>query len=246
MIVMPANCTGWFLMNLAIRSGKLGHLYSPGAQPGGAPWPFFPYALDCGVFALWDQKTNAFDNARWLSHGVHEWRQLLFWAQAAAHPLRNGEMVRQAPLWGIVPDRPGSWAHTVRKWGIYAPEVIACGIPPALAVQDGATVAKVKRLTPKPEIICVGGTTEWKWATAEMWLKAFPGRVHVLRCNSPEKIRWLEERGCMSCDGTGWNRGDRTQTRGLEDWAMEDPEPYTGPLWPFVSRARCSRQMSFA
>ena len=34
MIVMPANSTGWFWHCLARETGKIGHLYSPGAQRG--------------------------------------------------------------------------------------------------------------------------------------------------------------------------------------------------------------------
>ena len=44
MIVMPANATGWFWHCLARETGRIGHLYSPGAQRG--PWPWFPFALD--------------------------------------------------------------------------------------------------------------------------------------------------------------------------------------------------------
>lgn len=233
MKVMPANATGRFFVCLARETGRLGHLYSPKAQRG--PWPEFPYAMDNGCFSLWNPVENSFDETAWRKNGVEDWRRLIFWAQAAP----------QRPLWAIVPDRPGSWEETREKWFIYSQEIRGAGIPLAVAVQDGATVESVRDLFPVPDVICVGGSTEWKWATAENWIANFP-RVHVLRVNSPEKLYWLENLGCESCDGTGWNRGDRTQTRGLEEWARSRAVPTTEPLWPHVSRAQSKTQMTFA
>jgi hypothetical protein len=92
----------------------------------------------------------------------------------------------------------------------------------------------------------VGGTTDWKWATVEMWAKEFP-RVHVLRVNSPSKLDYLESLGVESCDGTGWNRGNRDQTIGLELWARKNPQPRTDLLTPFTCRQqRDKEQMTFA
>ena len=233
MIVLPANATGMFFHCLARETGRLGHLYSPGAERG--PWPWFPYALDNGCFSLWTPETNHFDEAAWRDKGEAEWKRLVFWASAAA----------QKPAWAIVPDWPGDWTATARKYRDYVDELTACGIPLAVAVQDGCTVKDVRNLSPTPAVICVGGSTNWKWATAEKWIKNFP-RVHILRCNSPEKLYWLESLGCESCDGTGWNRGDRTQTRGLEEWARSRGAATNAPLWPHVSRARSKTQMTFA
>lgn len=224
MIVMPANSTGWFWHCLARETGKLGHLVSPGSERG--PWPWFPYALDNGVFAMWNSEDNSFDDARWETRGVAAWRRSLFWAQSN----------KQHPLWAIVPDRPGDWGQTLCKWATMAREVVDAGFVPAVAVQDGATAQSVSGMHPIPKVICVGGTTEWKWETAEMWCKEFP-RVHVLRCNSPEKLKLLESWGCESTDGTGWNRGDKTQTKGLEDWARGlRNKSLFGPLWPHACR----------
>lgn len=229
---MPACSSGWFWHSLARETGKLGHLYSPRDQRG--PWPWFPYALDNGAFSCWTPATNAFDQQKWDTN-EQSWRELIFWASCA--PIR--------PRWAIVPDVPGNGAATLDRWAVYAPEVMAAGIPLALAVQDGMTVAQVRALTPAPAVICVGGSTEWKWATVAEWCGAFP-RVHLLRCNSPEKLAYLESLGCESTDGTGWSRGDRKQTAGLEAWARLNPTQTTEPLWPHVCRARCKKQLTFA
>jgi len=114
----------------------------------------------------------------------------------------------------------------------------------AMAVQDGMTVDQVKAVN--PEVVCVGGTTEWKWATIEEWARSFP-RVHLLRCNAPAKLDYLEALGVESCDGTGWNRGDRNQTVGLEQWARLKATPTSLMLSGHVCREeRDKRQLTFA
>lgn len=236
MIVMPANATGWLWHTMARETGRIGHLYSPGAQNG--PWPWLPYALDNGAFSLWSQETNDFDEDRWRRSAIDEWRRMLFWATSSV----------QKPRWAIVPDRPGSWEQTLVKWRTYAQELVDCGIPLAVAVQDGAEPSHISKLVPAPAVVAVGGSTEWKWRTAELWLRSFP-RVHLLRCNSPEKLYWLEERNCESCDGTGWNRGDVYQTRGLEEWARSRPQPNFSPLWRHACTAKRKserNQLTFA
>jgi len=229
MIVMPANSTGWFWHTLAHETGRIGHLYSPRAQRG--PWPWFPYALDNGAFSCWDMATNHFDDYAW-SQVERAWRELLVWSQAA--PIQ--------PRWAIVPDVPGSRDRTLERWNELAPAVLSCRIPLAIAVQDGMTPEDVRSLDPQPAVICVGGTTAWKWETVATWAAEFK-RVHVLRCNAPDKLAWMEdELGVESTDGTGWNRGDRRQTEGLERWARSKINngfpPPRGYLYPHVCRER--------
>jgi hypothetical protein len=230
MIVMPANASGWFWHCLARETGKLGHLYSPGAERG--PWPWFPFAIDNGAFSAWDARQNVWDPKKW---DEKKWMKLLFWAQTQ----------NQAARWAIVPDVPGNAAATFQRWQKYAGIVEQTRIPLAMAVQDGMEPAHVRALSPAPQVICVGGTTDWKWATVGTWTDAFE-RVHVLRCNSPEKLGLLEQLGVESCDGTGWNRGDRTQTLGLETWARADAQPITSFLTPHVCRAEKNcQQLTF-
>jgi len=202
---MPANSTGWFFHCLARETGRLGHLFSPEAQRG--PYPWLPYSLDNGAFSCWDMQNNVFDDDKWEAM-LPKWKRLIFWAQCQEQKAR----------WAIVPDVVGDSDRTLERWAEYAPMVKASHIPLALAVQDGMTVQQVRRLEIQPEVIAIGGTTEWKWKTVEQWAEAFP-RVHVLRCNSPTKLYELEALGVESCDGTGWNRGDRKQTKGMERWA---------------------------
>jgi len=230
-IVMPSNSSGWFWHSLARETGRLGHLFSPGGQRG--PWPWFPYALDNGAFAAWEQKTNTINEAT-LAATRAEWQRLVMWSQSCG----------TRPLWAIVPDVPGDAARTFADWERYAADLTRC--PRALAVQDGMTPASVRALAIQPDVIAVGGSTEWKWATVAEWAREFP-RVHLLRCNVPSKLYELEEMGVESCDGTGWARGNRRQTAGLEGWARSRAKPVDHPLWPHTCRAnRTPNQEAFA
>jgi hypothetical protein len=205
MLVMPANSTGWFFHCLARETGRLGHLFSPEAQRG--PYPWFPYSLDNGAFSCWDRNANVFDDEKWEAM-LPKWKRLLFWAQCQEQKAR----------WAIVPDVIGDANRTLERWEEYAPMVQDARIPLAIAVQDGMTAGDVRSLAIQPEVIAIGGTDDFKWGTVDMWAREFP-RVHLLRCNSPTKLYELEAMGVESCDGTGWNRGDRKQTNGLERWA---------------------------
>jgi hypothetical protein len=228
---MPSNSSGWFWHCLARETGKVGHLYSPDAQRG--PWPWFPFALDNGAFSCWDQKNNSFNENKWSKQA---WIRLIVWASSQA----------QKPLWAIVPDRPGCAEQTFLKWQEYVGAVKQNGIAAALAVQDGMTPRDVCKLDTQPDVIAVGGSTEWKWETVEMWAKSFK-RVHLLRCNSPSKLDFLEEIGIESCDGTGWNRGDATQTSGLERFLRKNPLPKMQDLHPFVCKQpKQKNQLIFA
>ncbi len=220
MIVMPSNSTGWFWHALSRETGRLGHLYSPGAQRG--PWPWFPFALDNGAFSAWTEKTNFFDEEKWAII-ERRWHQLIVWTQVKP----------QKPLWAIVPDVPGNAERTLERWEQYVGQL--GDIPPALAVQDGMTPATVRALRVQPAVIAVGGTKKWKWETVSTWAREFP-RVHLLRCCSPERLYELEELGVESCDGTGWARGDRKQTRGLENFVRIHAKPVDFPLWPHNCR----------
>ncbi len=250
---MPANSTGWFFHSIARETGRLGHLFSPEAQRG--PYPWFPYALDNGAFSCWDMRENKFDDEKWdgtktliervggesvetMPEGMFDkWKRLLFWAQCQEQKAR----------WAIVPDVIGDGTRTLERWEEYAPIVQESRIPLAIAVQDGMTRDDVRSLTIQPEVIAIGGTTEWKWKTVEMWARSFP-RVHLLRCNSPTKLYELEAMGIESCDGTGWNRGDRKQTKGMEKWAYSRAQQTSIRPSAYVPKStrRESKQMLLA
>lgn len=232
MLVMPANSTGWFWHCLARETGRIGHLFSPNAQVG--PFPWFPYALDNGAFSCWDRKSNTFDFAKWDALEPR-WQRLIEWGG-------NGI---QKPRWAIVPDVPGNAEATLERWHKYVQRVHDCEINAAIAVQDGMTVEDVKALRPGPVVICVGGTDDFKWGTLNQWVQNFR-RVHVLRVNQPSRLDELETMGVESCDGTGWNRGNRAQTKGVEEWARKRPTATQQHAWRWCCRSKDSSDQLFA
>lgn len=187
MMVMVSNQTGFEAGHLVGRyPGALGHLYSPGGQRG--PWSFMPYALDNGAFPAFE-KGQPWDPVAW--------RQLLRWAQWSG----------QAPLWALVPDVVADRNATLVSWTVYEPEVRAAGFRPAFAVQDGMTFADV----PSEDcVLFLGGSTEWKEASIAPWCARFPGRVHVGRVNTWDRLTACWRAGAVSVDGTGWFRRGRT------------------------------------
>lgn len=181
LMVMVSNHTSFEMGYLAARHpGRIGHLYSPGAQRG--PWQWMPYALDNGAYGAFTS------GAPW---DEHAWRELLRWAALSG----------QRPLWAIVPDVVADRKATLDQWACFAPEVRAFGFRPALALQDGMTFDDV------PDADCIlflGGSTKWKDEAIEPWCKAFPGRVHVGRVNRWDRLVRCWRAGAVSVDGTGW------------------------------------------
>jgi len=188
MLVMVANNTGVKVGYLAGKfKGKIGHLYSPGAQTG--PYEFLAFGLDNGAFGHDDD---------WDEDG---WIELLDWA------LLGG----QRPLWCLVPDMVGNRAETLRRWESYSPIALKYGWPLAFAVQDGMTP---KDVPDNASVVFVGGSTKWKWQTMAMWCREFR-RVHIGRVNTYRRLWDCHDAGAESVDGTGWMRGDQVQYRGL-------------------------------
>lgn len=194
MQVMPSNNSGLVVGYLCGKyPGRLGWLIGPGGWRRPPSW--MPVALDNGAFPAWVNKRE------W---DEHAWWELL--ETATRHCM---------PKWAVVPDVVADREATLASWAKWEPILQESfpNLPLAIAVQDGMTPDDVPA---SAKTIFVGGTTEWKWRTATMWTSAFPGRVHIARVNS-ERLLWMADRaGAVSCDGTGWMRGDPDQLAGLE------------------------------
>jgi hypothetical protein len=189
-IVMVANVTSPEVRRMhADYPGMVGNLYSPG--PGWWATPLADYALDNGRFT---------QGEAWSAAHLFE-----LYGRAAKHGT--------APRWVLVPDVVGRWYDTLMEWTRWAPAIQALGWPLAMAVQDGAEPHHVHNSWPRPDVVFVGGSTEWKWRTFQTWCSEFD-RVHVGRVNSPREGWRCYKAGAESIDGTGWMRTTR-QRRGL-------------------------------
>lgn len=194
MIVMPSNNSGLVTGYLCGRyPGRLAWLIGPGGWRRPPTW--MPVALDNGAFPAWKNQAP--------------WDATAWWA------LLEEAVKFCRPLWAVVPDVVTDRVATLGSWARWEPEMRKAfpRLPLALAVQDGMRVADVPEGC---EMIFVGGSTSWKWRSLPMWTAAFPGRVHVGRVNT-ERLLWMAHKaGAVSCDGTGWMRGDARQLAGLE------------------------------
>lgn len=194
---MPANQTNSLVHYWAALYDGLGHLYTPARKERVLPW--LPYALDNGRFAE-AIKGIEFDDDK-------------FFQYVESFVARSIK-----PLWIAVPDVPFNGEETLCWWDRYAFACREFDVPLALVVQDGMSIDDVR--SRKPDVVFVGGTTEWKWLTVREWTGAFP-RVHVGRVNSPKRLYELAALGVESCDGSGWFRGKSPQVVGLGRFLAE-------------------------
>lgn len=112
---------------------------------------------------------------------------------------------------------------TLKAWEFWAPRMRDLGFQLALAVQDGMTPDLVRKHT-DPDIVFVGGSTDWKRSTILRWGASFP-RTHVGRINGLRGLMACHHAGVESVDGTGFFRGDRNQTGGLVEYLKAYANP---------------------
>ena len=82
----------------------------------------------------------------------------------------------------------------------------------ALAVQDGMQPNNVDQYgTEGFSHIFIGGSVEWKWANAKMWVDYAHGKglkCHIGKCGKLEYLKYAEKIGADSVDSTTWVRND--------------------------------------
>lgn len=113
-------------------------------------------------------------------------------------------------LWGddvlfvAVPDVVFDWAGTLARFRELAPAMRTWGVPLAIVLQDGATIADV----PWAEVdaVFVGGSTAWKVGPEAAKLAKEARRrgmwAHMGRVNSERRVLIAAAAGCDSVDGT--------------------------------------------
>lgn len=192
----------WYMSMCAKYPDRLGWLIGPRHWKN--PRSGVAFALDNDAFTCWTQ-VKPFDFVAWRSF------------------LGRIRDTLETPIWAAVPDVVANREATLRQWNEWSFLVVENGWPTALVVQDGMTMRDVESC--KPDVVFVGGTTEWKWKTAHLWCQDFP-RVHVGRVRS-RRLTYCQQIGAESCDGTGWFRESvrGRPARQLEAW-IENEEPH--------------------
>lgn len=201
-MVMPANASNAVVHFMAGKyPGSVGWLIGPSSVEKTKLRMWMPYALDNDAFQSFSKGVE-WDEGAWL--------KMLEWASKQEFK----------PRWALVPDVVGDRVATLEKWAKYSSTVRRHGFKLAFAAQDGMVKSDVPS---DSDIVFVGGTTQWKWATVEMWAREFK-RVHVGRVNSVQKLYHLRRLGVESVDGTGWFRDTESgpRVRGLLEFAGEN------------------------
>lgn len=169
MIVMPANNSNAHKLEKQYP-GRMGLLLGPS---GWRDPKSLTYACDNDCFSVWS-KGKA-------------WSEDLWWAM-----LGKVDSCESRPRWVAIPDVVGDAVATYQRWTKYAPRVAdRFEFPLALVVQDGMTPKSTQEFIAanavQPEVVFVGGTTEWKRKTLWHWCHTFP-RVHVGRVSRWDRV----------------------------------------------------------
>lgn len=182
-LVMPANNIQT-AEELNIRfPGRLGVLLTPDGWKGEGPRTV-PFVLDNGRYAVWSS------GKEWSSKNFRTY-------------LDRASEIGYAPEWLVVPDVVGNALATLEEWEKWTPRLDSYGWRLALAVQDGMTVDMAAKLDRAPDVIFVGGTTEWKWRYAREWCSSF-GRVHIGRVSTKRRLWMAQDCGAESSDSNVW------------------------------------------
>ena len=217
-VIMPSNNSNAHRLELN-HPGRMALLMGPG---GWRTPRSLPFSLDNGRFVCWS-KGQAWDES--------EFNRLT--DAAMLHAIDGGGCF---PSWLVVPDVVGDAVATFEEWRLREPRLRqSLGVPLALAVQDGMTPESVRN-NANPDVIFIGGSTEWKRRTVWNWCHEFP-RVHVGRVNTAKWLWNAHRCGAESTDGTGWFRGDKRQLRGLVGY-LQRSDKGLGPFQQDLEFAR--------
>jgi len=161
--------------------GRLGVLLTPGhwKHPGNVP-----FVLDNGRYSTWSS-SKAWDEDQYIDF------------------LNLACDVGVDPDWIVVPDVVKDGEGTLKEWELWYDRLEGYGWKMALAVQDGMTVDDVLGLNDQPDLIFIGGSTEWKWRTAKQWAGSFD-RVHIGRVATVKRLWMTQRAGAESSDSNIW------------------------------------------
>jgi len=204
MIYMPSNHAS--VWKYREQGYSMGWLMSPdGFRRPEKNGEAMPFALDNGLYFPPDQEPKGRE------------------AIAAFYEML-GRCVRLGyePIFVVTPDRPYDAERTRAMAAEHVPVIRGVGYagPLAIAVQDGMELDDADGF----DAIFVGGSTDWKWGTAEKWAAHAnqTGRwCHIARVNTIHRVRQCVDMGAHSADGTGIFRGNKTQLAGVLEAVAE-------------------------
>jgi hypothetical protein len=151
-----------------------------------------PFAIDNGAYSAFLNKT--------------EWDEVLFW-----------ETIRQfqdkKPSFIVCPDIVANKKATLDLWEKYSATIRAIA-PVAFVFTDGMDILDIPN---DADFVFIGGTTAFKEFAITL-IPKIKQPTHVGRVNYHGRLWKSFNYGAVSCDGTGWFRGDPRQEQHLIDY----------------------------
>lgn len=147
----------------------------------------FRYALDNGAWSCF-QQGRPFDDSAFL---------------------RAVDALGAGADWIVLPDVVAAGATSLKLSLNWLPRLQRLGVPLLLAVQDGMMPTEIGPLVGPSLGLFVGGSTEWKLATAHAWGNLARERsayLHIARVNTTRRIHLCASAGADSFDGSGPSR----------------------------------------
>lgn len=159
---------------------------------------FVPYGLDNRAHSLWKNGRKFGDNGS----DRQFLKMLEFYAQQ-----------HHQPEWVAVPDKVCDPETTLRQWKTWAPIVKDFNFQTAFVVQEGH---KLQDVPNDADFVFIGGgSDQWRWPAVKEFCPRFPSHIGMV---NGKKIWFAHCAGAISCDGSGWFRGDPNQMMILLDY----------------------------
>lgn len=159
---------------------------------------------------VWGADNGCFTKPEWFGDGSAYLRWL------AGKP-------RGTCLFATAPDVVGDARATNIRSLPFLPKIRRLGIPAALVAQDG--LEEISIPWHAFDVLFIGGSTEWKLGEACRAIVAEANArgkwVHMGRVNSAKRLRYAEDIGCDSADGTFLAFGPTKNLPRLLGWLDE-------------------------
>lgn len=118
------------------------------------------------------------------------------------------------PMFVVCPDVVGCHDRTIALWKIYQPILKRYNYKIAFVAQDGC---KPENVPENADYVFVGGLDPWKIENIHKFI-GLGKPVHVGRVNSLSRLKYCQDLGVNSVDGTGWLRARDKKFHDLFEW----------------------------
>jgi hypothetical protein len=126
----------------------------------------------------------------------------------------------QPPIFVVCPDVVGCHDRTKVLWKYYQPILKKYRYPIAFVAQDGC---EPEYIPCEADWIFIGGKDPWKINNIHRFV-GLGKPVHVGRVNSLSRLKYCEDLGVHSVDGTGWMRARDRKHNDLLEWFAGEPK----------------------